>query len=106
MSVIDTLTDDKLESMLNEIRFSFKPEKVQKIRKDLREIEHYGKNIYATVLTLSKTLDKFPNPKDWDSDELNNIFILLSRISLEIGVRAARIEEEMKKTTDGTLEQN
>ena len=106
MSTIDTLTDAQLESMLNEIRVSFKPEKLEKMQKDLREIESYGKNIYATVLTLAQTMDKHPDPKEWNSKEMNNLLILLSRVSMEIGVRAARVEEEIKKTINGTLDQN
>ena len=107
MSIIDTLTDAKLETMLNEIRFSFKPEKLEKMQKDLREIESYGKNIYATTLTLAQTLSKDPPPKkEWEYDANKHLLILLSRISLEIGVRAARVEQEIKHTIDGTLEQN
>ena len=107
MSTIDTLTDAKLESMLNEIRFSFKPEKLELMQKDLREIESYGKNVYATTLTLAQTMDKHPDPKkEWNSKEMHNLLILLSRVSMEIGVRAARVEEEIRKTVDGTLDQN
>jgi len=106
MSTIDTLTDARLESMLNEIRFSFKPEKLEKMQKELREIESYGKNIYATTLTLAQTMNRHPDPKKWNSEEMHNLLILLSRVSMEIGVRAARVEEEIKHTVDGTLDQN
>ena len=105
MSIIDTLTDAKLETMLNEIRFSFKPEKLEKMQKDLREIESYGKNIYATVLTLVQTIEK-ENGTNSEFDQLKNLLILMSRISMEIGIRAARVEQEIKHTIDGTLEQN
>ena len=105
MSIIDTLTDAKLETMLNEIRFSFKPEKLEKMQKDLREIEAYGKNIYATVLTLVQTIEK-ENGTNSEFDQLKNLLILMSRISMEIGIRAARVEQEIKHTIDGTLEQN
>tara|TARA_Y100000310_G_scaffold76862_1_gene73332 strand:- start:244 stop:564 length:321 start_codon:yes stop_codon:yes gene_type:complete len=106
MSTIDTLTDAKLESLLNEIRFSFKPEKLELMQKDLREIVSYGENIYATTLTLAQTMDKHPDPKEWNSKVMHNLLILLSRVSMEIGVRAARVEEEIIKTVDGTLDQN
>ena len=105
MSTIDTLTDAKLESMLNEIRFSFEPEKLQLMQKDLREIESYGKNIYATVQTLITSIEKEKGTNP-EFDQLKNLLILMSRISIEIGVRAARVDEEIKHTVDGTLEQN